>query len=338
MKRLAFLLAAALSAPVAAHADPEADRREAKALLREGNRLLQDAGDPEGALGLFVAAYAKYPSDKIWLSIGSAEKALGHVGAAANAYARFLASSDATGDQAREAQKLLAELDGKLGKVEVRVTPATAELQLGDGRWEPAAALPVWRAAPGPLTVRARASGMVDGTATVTVIRGATATVTLTLSPVPVEVRPAPVVETPPSDELVAPAGAPAAAAHRFGVAGKVVVDGKGRGAGGVVGGVIEVGPVAIDVAAIVGPTFGAYGGLRLPLGSARWRPLIGVGVPLFFDDGARVGARAAGGVEVQLGPRLRMSLEVGAEYMITRADDIDRWLLAPAVAAEARL
>lgn len=343
MRRAAPTLAALglglalVAAPTTARADEEADRREARALLREGNRLLQDAHDPAGALSLFVAAYAKFPSDKILLSIGSAERELGHDGAAANAYARFVASPDATADQAREARKLLTALDAKLGRVTVTITPATAELQLGDGRWEPAAALTEWRAAPGALVIRARAAGFVDGETTVTIARGKVVTATLALAAVPVappppdEVRP----DEPPPDE---PTTAPAARTHRFGLAGKVIVDGKGRGAGGVVGAVVELGPVAIDLAAIVGPTFGAYGGLRLGLGRARWRPLIGVGVPMFFDDGTRIGARAAGGLEYRLTPQLRMAVEIGAEYMLTRADDIDRWLLAPALSAEARL
>ena len=150
--------------------------------------------------------------------------------------------------------------------------------------------------------------------------------------------RRAPPDEAPPVDETPAMPGPAPAAAHRFGVAGKIVVDGQGRGAGGVVGAVIWFGPITIDLAAIVGPTFGAYGGVHLGFGRGRLRPIVGLGVPVFFDDGARIGARAAGGLEYHLSPRLRMSLEVGAEYMVTRADDIDRWLLAPAVAAEARL
>jgi len=345
MRRAAPTLAAIglglalVAAPTAARADDEADRREAKALVREGNRLLQDAQDPAGALSLFVAAYAKFPSDKILVSIGSAERALGHDGAAANAYARFVASPDATADQAREARKLLATLDSKLGRVTVTVTPATAELQLGDGRWEPAAALAEWRAAPGPLVIRARAAGFVDGEATVTIARGKVVTATLALAAVPVEVAPPPDEpppdEPPPSEERP-PGSAPRL--HRFGLTGKVIIDGKGRGAGGVVGAVIGLGPVAIDLGAIIGPTFGAYGGLRLALGRARVRPVLGLGVPVFFDDGTRVGARAAGGLEYRLSPQLRMAVEIGAEYMLTRADDIDRWLLAPALSAEARL
>jgi hypothetical protein len=337
MRRAALLtlLAAALAAAPAI-ADPEADRREAEALLREGNRLLQDANDPAGALDLFVAAYAKFPSDKIWLSIGSAEDALGHAAAAANAYARFLASADAVGAPAREARAILAALDAKLGRVAIQVTPSDAEIQLGDGRWEAAAALPERRAAPGTLTIRARSPGHADGDTTVTVRVGATATAALALAVA--VTAPPPDRVTPPGDPLVTPPIASVDRRSRFGVAGKLVVDGEGRGAGGVVGAMIAVGPVALDLAAIVGPTFGAYGGIRLGLGSARWRPVIGVGVPVFFDDGARIGARAAGGVEVRVSTRLRMSLELGAEYMLTRADDIDPWVLAPALAAEARL
>ena len=58
----------------------------------------------------------------------------------------------------------------------------------------------------------------------------------------------------------------------------------------------------------------------------------------MFFDGGARFGARAAGGAEWHLSPRLRMTVEIGAEYLFTRGAGIDRWLFAPALSAEARL
>lgn len=333
-RTLAIGLALTLGA-AAARADDEAAKREAKALLREGNRLLQEARDPAGALELFLSAYDKFPSPKILLSIGSAERELGHAAAAANAYARFLESPDATGDQATEARRLLGELDRALGRVRVRVAPAGAELRLGDGRWQPADALAEWRAAPGPLEVAARAAGHDDGRGTVTVVAGRVVELAITLTPTA-----APPPSSPPSRDVpdAPPAAEPARGPGRLGILGKLIVDGEGRGAGGVVGGVVGLGPVALDLAAIVGPTFGAYGGVHVGLGGGRLRPVLGVGVPVFFDDGARIGARAAGGLEYRLSPRLRMSLEVGAEYMLTRADDIDRWVLAPALAAEARL
>ena len=340
MNRLSVAVAGAalLVAIAPAHAEDEAARREARALVREGNRLLQEARDPAGALELFLSAYAKFPSPKILLNIGSAERELGHTAAAANAYARFLASPDATGALAKEAKTLLAELDRQLGQLAIRTTPSPAEIQLDDGRWEPVDALPTWRARPGAIDVRARAADHDVATTRATVRVGEVVEVALVLSRTAVAPPPidAPPIDGPPVD-APAPVGR-TRRAGRFGVRGAVVIDGAGRGAGGLLGGVLGLGPVAVDLGAIVGPTFGAYGGVHLGFGRGRLRPIVGLGVPVFFDDGARIGARAAGGLEYHLSPRLRMSLEVGAEYMVTRADDIDRWLLAPAVAAEARL
>lgn len=341
MTRLAALVALVVgvtAAAPAARADDEAAKREARALIREGNLLL-DKHDAAGALSLFEAAYAKFPSGKILVNIGSAERELGHDAAAANAYARYLAAGDDDAARTKQIAKLLAELDRKLGKVELTITPADAEVQLADGGWARADALTAWRASPGSLRVRARKAGFVDGEASAVIKKGATAALTLTLAAVP-DAPPPDVVPPPPSDDLVAPRPTPAddALVH-FGVAGKVVVDGKGRGAAGVVGAVLGVGPMlSVDVAAIVGPTFGAYGGLRLGITARRLRPVLGAGVPVFFDGGTRFGARATGGAEWRVSPRLRMSLEVGAEYMFTRAGDIDRWLFAPALSAEARL
>ncbi|MEZ4403628.1 MAG: hypothetical protein R3B06_26625 [Kofleriaceae bacterium] len=334
-------LAATVGVVAPAQADDgaadEAARREARALLREGNRLLQDARDPAGALSLFLAAYAKFPSAKIFLSIGSAERALGHPAAAANAYARFVAAADADPALLAQAQQLLAELDRELGRVVVTVDPPDAELRLGEGRWEPAQAVSAWRAVPGPVVIAARHADRQTTDATVTVVRGGQVSVTLRLP----ALAPAPPVgatfgdRSAPDDRGRADA---AAAPGRLGAAAKVVIDGRGRGAGAVLGGVLGLGPASLDLAAIVGPTFGAYAGARLAVGHGRFRPLVSAGLPLFFDDGPRLSARGAGGLEYRVTPRLRMSVELGVEYQIMRAADIERWLLAPAVAAEARL
>ena len=338
LSSLLLALAALAASPTPSRADDESARLEARALVREGNRLL-DQRDAAGALSLFNAAYAKFPSGKILVSIGSAEKELGHTAAAANAYARYLASGDDDAARVKEVKKLLAGLDRDLGRMAIAVTPADAEMQLADGSWVPIAALAEWRAEPGETIVRARRAGYTTAETRATVVKGQVVPVPIALAAAPAP--PTDVVMTPPSHELVTPvAPVPVATSvdGRFGVAGKVVVDGKGRGAAGVVGAVVGLGPISVDLAAIVGPTYGAYGGLRLALTRTRLRPVVGAGVPVFFDDGARIGARAAGGIEWRTGARLRVSLEVGAEYLFTRGDGIDRWLFAPALSAEARL
>ncbi|HEV7557492.1 MAG TPA: hypothetical protein VGO00_18640, partial [Kofleriaceae bacterium] len=157
MKRLA-IVACAVVAHVAA-AQPKNDKKvDAKSLMQSGVKLLE-AKDYLGALAVFRDAYARFPSPKILLNIGTTLKLLDRNADAANTYQRYLDDKDADNSRRAEIARVLANIDKTVGVVEVEVTPADAEVQLGDGDWESAAAAKLMRVPPGKIAVRARKDG-----------------------------------------------------------------------------------------------------------------------------------------------------------------------------------
>jgi len=85
-----FIVLAALLAQAPAPVAGGQDKAAAKVLLREGLDLNQ-RGDYARALEKFHAAYATYPSPKLWFNIGQVERDLGHPAEAMAAFEKFLA-------------------------------------------------------------------------------------------------------------------------------------------------------------------------------------------------------------------------------------------------------
>ncbi len=332
-------LAAGLTAG-AVRADDEAGKNEARALQREGARLLE-AGDAAAALPLFRSADAKYASAKILVNIGSALKALDRNAEAADAYARYLAAPDTDPARKAEITALLTKLDRTLGRIELTVAPADAEVAIAGRDWERTTATSTWRAAPGTVVVRARKPGYADGEATVVVEVGEASRLALTLElavVTPDQPDPPPTGDGPVGEVGIERPVTRPAARGMLGVSARVIVDGQGRGAAGAVGALVGLGSrVELHAAAIVGPAYGMYAGVSAHVAGRRWRPVIAAGLPVFFDDGARMGVRGAVGLEWRATHRVSVLAELGAEYMFRRATDIDAWVLAPALAAEVR-
>jgi hypothetical protein len=105
------------SAPSVARADEKA---AAQALLDEGNQLLGD-GEYVPALERFRAAYAKFPSNKLLLNIGTTLRQLGRNAEAATTYEQYLRDPTADPKKADEARRILREIEALVGYVRVRV-------------------------------------------------------------------------------------------------------------------------------------------------------------------------------------------------------------------------
>jgi hypothetical protein len=344
---LFFALAAALAMPLAsAHADDDASKNEARALLQGGNKL-REGGDLAGALGLYERAYATYPSAKILLNIGTTLRDLGRSADAANVYARYLTAPDVAADRVKEVTKILGELDRSVGQLAITVQPGDAEIAIGDGPYQPASQLARWRASPGTVTVRARKEGFDPGQIDVKVRKGKTSAVALSLTAIrvdaPVDTTP---VDTTPVDTgpgtdvhaVVTPRGASA-----IGLTARALIDGRGRGAAGSAGVLFRVTErVEIHGALIFANpgqvTAGAYLAAHVELGRGAVRPRVVAGAPVVFDDGPRVSGRAAAGLAWFASPSFAIALELGAEYVFNPADDIDAWQLTPTLGAEAHL
>jgi hypothetical protein len=187
---LALLLGAlTASVPRTAIADARAD---AQALFARGNQLAGD-GDFAAALESFRAAYARYPSAKILLNIGTSLRQLGRNAEAADVYEAYIGDPEANPPRVEELKRILREIDALVAKLRIEVSAPGAELRV-DGRvMSGSAQSRVLRVDPGEHTVSADKPGLVPSIRTVTVSAREERTVNLDLVPpgTKVVVRPA---------------------------------------------------------------------------------------------------------------------------------------------------
>ncbi len=115
------------SAAAVAKKPDEAARREATQLLNQGLTYLKDARFGE-ALERFEKAYARVPSAKLLLNIGTSLRHLHRPSAAAEAYERYLAHPEATADRVREVERILTGIDREVAWVELEPTPRNARV------------------------------------------------------------------------------------------------------------------------------------------------------------------------------------------------------------------
>ena len=337
--RLTVALSLVLSAAGGAHAQPTApsapgDKGDAKALMASGLKLFA-AKDYLGALSVFQTAYARFPSGKILLNIGTTLLKLDRKAEAANAYQGYLDAADVDAAKKVDVTKVVAGLDVELGRVEVTITPADAEVQLDKGEWTPAAKLARTRVAPGSFTIHARKTGFKAADQTATVAAGGTRTVALTLE--------AEVVETGGGgtgiDGGLVGRGEPAEPPSKLGMLVLGHMDFKNKGGAAIIGisfDVIE--RVQLQAAALLGPSSGGYAGVAVALLTGRVRPVIVAGVPIFVSNGARVGIRGAAGVELAFNRHISAVAELGVEHMFNSEPSVTKTLFIPAVGVIARL
>jgi PEGA domain-containing protein len=124
------LVASLLLASIAAAQDA-AVREEARNLLHEGNSLY-DKGDFPAALDRFRRAYAKLPSPKILLNIGTTLRRIGKEGEAAEAYELYLRriGPEVPADKRAQVGAVLHEIDEKLGRIRIEVNVEGASVRL----------------------------------------------------------------------------------------------------------------------------------------------------------------------------------------------------------------
>ncbi len=108
-------------------------KAKAKTLVGEGTSLYRK-GDYVGALQAFEAAYAAFPSPKLWFNIGQANRDLGRPVEALSAFEKFVAlPSDASKGALEDAQTSMEVLRRKLGRVRIECTRAGTEVSM-DGK------------------------------------------------------------------------------------------------------------------------------------------------------------------------------------------------------------
>jgi len=313
---------------------------DAKSLMASGLKLFQ-AGDYLGALTVFREAYTRFNSAKILLNIGTTLSKLNRNAEAANTYQRYLDADDTDPTKRADVLKVLGDLDVKVGSVEVAVTPAEAEVQVGgDETWHPAAKISRVRVEPGKVLVKARAEKFTPAEKTVDVAAGKKVPVALQLVAIPE----APVVTAPPV--VVAPptggeidGGAEPAKPSRLGAYVVANIDVTNKGGAARVAVTFELVPrLQLEAGGIIGASPGAYAGVRYGLLPGRFRPLLAVGAPVFIKDGAHVAVRGAAGLEIVLSPRVSVVVEAGVEHVLNPAMNFVDTMFVPSIGAAGRL
>jgi hypothetical protein len=163
--------------------DPQA-KAQAQALLGQGTKLYQQ-GDVADALEKFQAAYAAFPSPKLMFNIGQANRDLSRPVEALEAFEKFLVGAvDASPEMIADARKSVAQLQKKLGRIQVACESAGAEVSV-DGKSVGVAPLPdlIW-VTPGRHQVTAKHASAAPAIEDVDVTAGSVGTVTLRLRPV----------------------------------------------------------------------------------------------------------------------------------------------------------
>lgn len=362
-RRVVTLAALGLLAPLAAVADPATKARrkpaaekapadsgagleeedgkvDAKALVQSGVKLLKQK-DYLGALAVFRDAYQRFPSVKLLLNIGTTLKLLGRNAEAANAYQQYLDAPDADPARRAEVNDVLATLDRVLGRLELGISApevaggedasaaSSLEVSINGGEWLPLARAKLWRVDAGAYKVAARQAGFVDAEASGQIGAGELANVRLALVAV---VLPTPDVE---SGSLMQPergrdvsarveTSSGESARSRLGLLLRGHFHVSPAGAAALVGPTFEVTRrLDVSAAVLIGRYRGGYLGGSFAILPGRLRPLVSAGVLVVSDDGARVAARGAVGVELRVHRQLALFMEAGAEHLFNPPMDV---------------
>jgi hypothetical protein len=127
----------------------------AQALLTEGVKQLRNHAYDQ-ALANFLEAYAKLPSPRILLNIGSTLHEMGRLADAANTYQRFLGDPASGTDRIAEVKSLLVELDHELTILTVRVMPHGSDISIDGGPYMTVGSTLLTRVRPGIHLVRVK--------------------------------------------------------------------------------------------------------------------------------------------------------------------------------------
>ncbi len=313
----ALLLAESVAVAQAPEPAPDANKGDAKELMQLGVKLLKSE-DYLGALAVFKDAYQRFPSAKILLNIGTTQRLLNRNAEATNTYQRYLDSADADPVRVPEVTQEIQRLEKDLGRLEI-TAPAEAELQISDGDWIPAPVGKVYRVVPGAYVVRARRLGYkpfeLKGEAAV----GQAVTVAVVLEENPAPVGTPVFISTPPDEPSEA-----AQPRTRLAALAIAHIDIKG-GAAMFVGGSFDVTDrVQVRAAGILGANFGGFVGGSFAVLTGSLRPTVSAGLPIFFNDGPRVGIRGAAGLEFVATRNFAVILELGVEYTLNPQEQVE--------------
>jgi hypothetical protein len=295
--------------------ETDSEKGEAKELVQLGVKLVKSK-DLLGALAVFKDAHKRFPSAKILLNIGTTLRLLDRNAEAANAYQRYLDSSPADDPRRAEVEAEITRLDQGVGKLAI-TAPPEAEIRVGNEDWVPSTVGKVYRVAPGPYVLQARRKGFKPFESKGEMTLGQSIPVTVTLDEEPKAVAAPVYIEVPVEQRKEEPRS-------RIGALALGHFDVRG-GAAAFVGAVFDATErVQANAAVIAGPNFGAYVGAHFAFMTGTLRPIVAAGVPIFFNDGARVALRGAAGLEIVANRHFAVIIEVGVEHLLNPQEMVE--------------
>jgi len=326
-------LALALSS-VTAFADTEGEA-EARTLFEQGNALVEKGNYVDG-LEKFRAAYARWANPKILLNIGTTLHQLGRNAEAADTYEKYLNDPGADPKRKPEVEQTLKELEPKVGKLTITVKSGKTRV-IVDGKLvgETETSVTI-RVEPGVHAIVGDREGGKAISQTVAVVAGDSKSVELTVSSEG-ETKPPPAIPGAPIDTG---AQKPVNLSHagQLGLLVRGDIDGKGRGVVIVpavtygLGDYLEVG-----AGGLLGKSKGFEPMINALLLKGTFRLLIGAAMPTFFVDGARIGIRGGGGLQVDPNPHLGFFALASAVYFPSVPTDYDRTVFVVSIGAQTR-
>ncbi len=330
-----------------------ADEQRARELFKEGVGQLQK-GKFADALDSFQKAHGYWRNPKILLNIATTLRELDRLPEAAHAYERYLASDDADPDKVAEVEQALKGIDSKLGRLTIVVAiegagieidgrvvervdgPATGEsipaaLASGDEvfRW-------TVRLESGEHAVEVAKEGYEAFWEKVVLEAGSSQTLEVRLEEIKAD---PPKKPKPRTSEPVPEESEDLSHAGQVLLVTRADIDGKFRGAVGVIGAGYGLGSVVdVQVAGLVGRDKGVEPGASVHLGTGTFKPHAYVGVPVFFVDGASPGFHGALGVQFDPSKSIGGFVQVGFAAFANVPEQRESTAFVPSVGVQGRL
>jgi hypothetical protein len=224
-----------------------------------------------------------------------------------------------------EIEKALADIDKKVGLLELTITPPDAEFQINDGEW--VKGVKRYRVAAGRLTINVKRDGYTPQAKPAQVAAGEKSSIPIKLDVIP----PKTIVEFRDKQ--------PEGPRSRVGASAMEHLDIPHKGAATRVVVTFDIlDRLSVQGGALLGPNYGGYVGATFSVLTGDFRPIIAVGMPIFFSEGARYAMRGAGGIELQINRHLALTAELGVEYLVNPEMDIKETVFIPAIGATGRL
>ncbi|MCE9577953.1 MAG: hypothetical protein K8W52_32780 [Deltaproteobacteria bacterium] len=133
---------------------------------------------------------------------------------------------------------------------------------------------------------------------------------------------------------------APRTGLGKFATVVQARIDGKLRGAAASIGLAYDLVPsLQVEAALLLANDVGGFAGARMHFLTGRLRPLVSVGAPVFWSDGAaRIGLRVGGGAEWIVQRHLSALVEIGVEHFFNPQDRYEATVVVPILGVHGRL